>query len=152
MTTISQPVTGQDIAVAARATRQVLDEFLAEHGISFAPFATLNTIVAQGETLDTEALLQRLAFAMDVDPSTVRIVLHGLEARGLVRHTASSGAESHFELTPDGQAEHHRLNGLLVPITADLYRDIDPQDLATVRQVLLQITERATKQVASRLR
>lgn len=143
MTTIAPPVTGQDIAMAARATRQVLDIFLAEQGTNFLPFATLNTIVAQGEVLAADGLVRRLCYALDVDSSTVHIVLNGLRTRGLIRQSAGPSGEVHFELTPDGQAEHQRLNGLLAPITADLYRDFNPAELAATRHVLVTLADRA---------
>jgi hypothetical protein len=63
MTTSTQPVTGQDIAVAAKATRTLLDMLLAEAGTSFAPFATLNTVAVRGPSVSRADLLRSLGAA-----------------------------------------------------------------------------------------
>jgi DNA-binding MarR family transcriptional regulator len=153
MTTVTQPpVTGQDINLAARATRKALEVLLAEQGASFQPLATLNSIAARGATLDAEALVRNLANAFDVDSQTVHSVLHGLQARGLVRQTPShADSQSHFELTADGAQELQRLNAIVGQLTAKLYRDFDPQELATTRQVLVTLTERAEAYVDTAL-
>ncbi|MBV8716978.1 MAG: winged helix DNA-binding protein [Chloroflexi bacterium] len=149
-TTVAPPVTGQDINLAARATRKALELVLAEQGTSFQPLAVLNVITGRGAALDRDALVSVLANAFDVDAQTVLTLLHGLEARGLVRHAASSAAETvHFELTPDGQKEHQRLTSITGELIATLYRDFDPEDLATTRRVLVTLTERAEAHVRS---
>jgi DNA-binding MarR family transcriptional regulator len=151
MTTVAQPVNGQDIAVAARASRQVLDVLLAEQGTSFAPFATMNTVVALGRSLDCDALVRHLGAAFDVDATTVRSLLHGLEALGLVQQTAESGPELHYQLTREGQAEQQRLSKLAAGVAAELYRGFNAEELATTRRVLVALTERAAAQVRSAL-
>ena len=64
MTTVGQPVTGQDINMAARATRKALDVVLAEQGTSFPPLAALNTLVSRGGALDRGTLIAQLARGM----------------------------------------------------------------------------------------
>jgi DNA-binding MarR family transcriptional regulator len=147
MTAATLPVTGQDINLAARATRKALEILLAEQGTSFPPLATMNVIVSRGGSLDREALVRTLANAMDVDPQTIETVIHGLEARGLVKQTGA-----HYELTPEGSAEHRRISAITAELTARLYRDFEPEDLAVTRRVLVTLTERAEAHVASSLR
>lgn len=61
MTAGGQPVSGQDINMAARATRKALDVVLAEQGTSFPPLAMLNTLMSRGGSVDRDALIAQLA-------------------------------------------------------------------------------------------
>jgi DNA-binding MarR family transcriptional regulator len=142
MTSSAQPVSGQDINLAARASRQALDVLLAEQGTSFAPCATLNTIVALGASLDREALVRHLGAGLDVDAATVRAVLHGLQARRLV-----ALSDEHYVLTAEGKAEHQRLSQPVAALTAELYGGLDADELAATRRVLVALTERASAHV-----
>ena len=149
MTLVAQPVTGQDINLAARATRQALDVLLAEQGTSFPPLAAMNAIGSRGATLEANAVVAMLGNALDVDPETIRTILHGLEARGLVRQvTSNADGKTHFELTAAGTAEHRRLSAVTAALTAELYRDFDAEDLATTRRILVTLTERANAHVS----
>lgn len=151
MTSVGQPVNGQDINLAARATRNLLKVLLAEQGTSFPPFATMNQIVSLGLSIDRDELVRRLGVAFQVDGATVLAILHGLQARGLVRQTTSPGGDAtvRVQLTPEGEAEHKRLSTLVAGVTAQLYRGFDAGDLATTRRVLVALTERASAQVRS---
>jgi DNA-binding MarR family transcriptional regulator len=151
MTTVGQPVNGQDINLAASATRTVLEVLLAEQGTSFAPFAAMNQMVALGPSANRDELVRRLGAAFQVDDATVLALLHGLQARGLVRQTTPSAADTtvHVQLTAEGEAEHQRLSSLVAAVTAELYRGFDAEDLATTRRVLVTLTERASAQVRS---
>ena len=152
MTVSAPPITGQDINLAARATRKALELLLAEQGASFPPLATMNAIVARGASFQREELVRFLGRALDLDAQTVAMILHGLQTRGLVRDVAStSDATIHVELTPEGAAEHQRLNAIVGGLTAELYRDFDSDDLATARRVLVTLTERAEARVAASL-
>jgi len=148
MTTVAQPVTGQDINLAARATRKALELLLAEQGTAFPPLAAMNVIASRGALLSREAVVRTLANALDVDPQSVQTIVHGLQTRGLVRPTP----DDHFELTAAGAAEHARLTTITGGLTRQLYRDFSPEDLATTRRVLVTLTERAEQHVAAGLR
>ncbi len=147
MTAVGQPVTGQDINMAARATRQALEVVLAEQGTAFPPLAMLNTLVSRGGAVDHAALVAQLARGLDVNAESVRTVLHGLETRGLVR--MSSDAASRVQLTPEGQAEHRRLSAIISELTDALYAGFDADELAVTRRVLVTLTERADTHVAA---
>jgi DNA-binding MarR family transcriptional regulator len=149
MTAIAQPVNGQDINLAAQATRKALEVVLAEQGTTFAPLAALNTIGARGAALDTAALVGTLAGGLQVEEQAVLTILHGLAARGLVRRRA---AESDgYELTDAGAAEQQRIAERVGNLTAQLYAGLDPEDLATTRRVLVTLTDRATTYLAAAL-
>jgi DNA-binding MarR family transcriptional regulator len=147
---VQQPVTGQDINVAARATRRLLEGLLAEAGTSFPTSATLNTLVARGPSVPKEHLVRELGAGLDVDSSTVLALLRHLKTRGLVRETRPGGEATplHIELTPAGEAEHRRLRTIVGAATAELYSGFDADDLATARRVLVTVTERAAAQLA----
>jgi DNA-binding MarR family transcriptional regulator len=147
MTAVGQPVTGQDINMAARATRKALDVVLAEQGTSFPPLAMLNTLVSRGGVLDRAALIAQLARGLDVNTETVLTVLHGLETRGLVEVGASEPTP--VRLTPEGRAEHRRLSALTGGLTDALYAGFDADELAVTRRVLVTLTERADAHVAA---
>jgi DNA-binding MarR family transcriptional regulator len=147
MTSVRRPVTGQDISMAARATRKALDVVLAEQGTSFPPLAMLNTLVSRGAVLDRDALITQLARGLDVNAETVLTVLHGLETRGLLR--VSADATPRVQLTPDGQDEHRRLTAIISGLTDALYAGFDTDDLAVTRHVLVALTERADAHVAA---
>jgi DNA-binding MarR family transcriptional regulator len=152
MTVTARPVTGQDINLAARATRKALELLLAEQGASFPPLATMNAIVARGGSVQREELVRVLASALDVEAQTVAIIVHGLQTRGLVRDVPStSDGTPHVELTPAGSTEHQRLSAIIGGLTDELYRDFGPDDLATTRRVLVTLTERAEGRVAASL-
>ena len=147
MTTQAPPVNGQDINLAARATRKALDVLLAEQGTTFPPFGTMNTLVARGGAADRDALVDFIATALELDALTVRLLLHGLQERGLVRQHVTSGGRAEIELTLEGRLEHQRLSALAGQLTAELYRGLDPADLAVTRRVLVTLTERANARV-----
>jgi DNA-binding MarR family transcriptional regulator len=151
MTTLAQPVTGQDINVAARAVRRLLDVLLAEAGTSFPPFATLNTLALRGPSVARDPFVRELATGLQADEATVRAILRELQSRGLVRQTSplDEPAAVRVELTAEGEAEQRRLGALAQAATRQLYSGIDADDLATTRRVLVTVTERVTTQLRS---
>ena len=66
-TIAAPPFTGQDINVAARAVRRLIDVLLAEAGTSFFPFATLNVIDVSGPSVELSALTKRLGAGLDLN-------------------------------------------------------------------------------------
>jgi DNA-binding MarR family transcriptional regulator len=147
MTAVGQPVTGQDINMAARATRKALDVVLAEQGTSFPPLALLNTLVSRGAAMDRDALVAQLARGLDVNAETVLTVLHGLESRGLAAVTG--GGTLQVRLTDAGQTEHRRLTSIVSGLTSVLYAGFDAEELAVTRRVLVTLTERADAHVVA---
>ena len=147
MTSVLTPVNGQDINLAARATRKALEALLAEQGTTFPPLAVMNVLTTRGGSLDRAALVEFVSTVLELDAMTVRLIVHGLEQRGLI---AASG-ERGLELTSEGRHEHKRLSALAGQVTAELYRDLDPRDLAVTRRVLVTLTERANSRVGALL-
>lgn len=133
-------LSGQEIAVAARATRAVLDAVLRDAGTTFPAWVALNVLGTNGASVPREALQRTLAEGLPADPGSVAGLLDEVEAAGLLRGTAS------VELTPEGRARYEDLRGAIGAAAARLWAGFDPDDLATTRRVLLEVTERARAQ------
>jgi DNA-binding MarR family transcriptional regulator len=142
MTDSPTPLTGQDINVAARATRSVFDSLLRDAGTTFPVWVALNMLGTAGSRLPREVLRRNLTEGLDADPAAVDGLLDELGSAGL----AEVGVAA-VELTPDGTALHERLRDATADAAARLWSGFDPQDLATTRRVLLEVTERARAQV-----
>jgi hypothetical protein len=137
----TQTLTGQDIAEAQGAVRALLDQALATTGNASNEYVALRVLSVPGRFATSAALHEFLAGQrqLGLDRNGAVELLRGLEARGLV-----SGADP-VHLTPQGTALHARLAETIAPTTRELYEGIDPADLVTARQVLLQVIERADR-------
>ena len=143
-TIAAPPFTGQDINVAARAVRRLIDVLLAEAGTSFFPFAILNVIDGSGPSVELTALTKRLGTGLDVDESTVLAWLRQLESLGLIRQSRRDGEQRVLvELTAEGVAEQRRLSTIGGQATAQLQSGFSADELATTRRVLTTLSERA---------
>jgi DNA-binding MarR family transcriptional regulator len=134
MTTHAPPLNGMDINLAARATRDVLDALLDQAGLTFAQWVAIQTLAPPHQPVERAALVSDLATRLRIDPPTVSDLLGSLAATG---HIADD------RLTPSGAALFTRIQAGIGRITATLYADFAPEDLATTRRVLLEITARA---------
>lgn len=132
------PVNGQVIGEAERAILPLLQIVLGEVETSFETWVTLNAI-ASAEEPAREALLRNLAEGLGGDPAER---LRRVEAAGLVRE-APDGGPSRVELTPQGQDLHGRIREGIARTNARLYAGMDADDLATTREVLVEVTRRA---------
>jgi len=143
-------LTGQDINVAARAVRRLLDALLDEAGITFAGWVAVLTLAQDGPAIRRDVLQRDLAENLQADASSITELLDQLESTGLVREASDAGAADavHVRLTPDGEALVRRLQEGIGRITAELYSGFDPTDLATTRRVLVEVTERANARLA----
>lgn len=135
-------LTGQDIGMAARATRALLDMVLDEAGTTFEIWVTLNTLAQTGSPVRRDALRWDLAGRLGVDESSITPLLDQLASAGLVEASRVPGGT--VDITPDGEAMYGRLRDAIARTSADLYAGLDPDDLAVTRRVLLEVTDRAT--------
>ncbi|MGI8336097.1 MarR family winged helix-turn-helix transcriptional regulator [Actinomadura scrupuli] len=133
--TQAPPLTGQDIGLAANATRKLLDILLDRTGTTFDEWVALRTLALEGPVIPPAALLPDLAGKLSAGEPAVAALLDRLTARGLVQEG--------FALTADGQALFARLRDAVAGVTARMYGDLDAGDLAVTRRVLAQVTERA---------
>jgi DNA-binding MarR family transcriptional regulator len=147
--TMTQPSTapapatlnGRDIALAATATRSLLDALLSREEISFGESLAVRTIADAG---DGGAVRGELSRALDATPTSPPLsgaaLLDGLAAKGLV-----NGSQDRVALTASGRALSDRVQRGTDEIIAALYSDFDPAELEVTRRVLNQVTERATQ-------
>src|SRR5918999_962148 len=90
--TPAPPLNGQHLAVAARATRVLLDDLLEETGTSFLIWITLNRIAPAGGAVHREQLVSELAQALVADPAPIRAAFDEAEADGLVNQVSRDAA------------------------------------------------------------
>src|SRR6188472_2355622 len=104
MATQTPPLNGQDINLAARAVRDLLDVLLAREGVEFEPWLLVQALGAAPGGLEREALVGDLAARLRVDAAQVNAALDGLERDGLVARESSRA-----RLTLRGQAAYDRV-------------------------------------------
>jgi hypothetical protein len=141
-------LTGQDIKLAERATRGVLDVLLAETDTTFMQMVVVNATAGEGPVVAIDRLVQRLAVQLRVAEPQVRDTIDELLASGLL--TLSSGDREAVELSADGQERFERLRAGSAQITERLYSDLPVDDLVTARRVLATLTERANAELSGR--
>jgi hypothetical protein len=143
--TTEGPVNGQDIGVAARATRAVLDQFLAGAGTEFESWIGLRVLAQAGEPVPRNRLVHQLVANLGHDPASALLLVQRLSARGWYA-AADSDAVT---LTAEGAAFYATLVDGVAVITSELYGGIDPADLAAAKRVLVEVAERATDRAAA---
>jgi DNA-binding MarR family transcriptional regulator len=136
--TTPPPVTGQDLGMAQNATRALLDGLLARSGTDFSEWLVLRLLSQQSAPMARGALRESLAGGLLLHPTAAERLLERTAARGLV----DDGDE--VTLTEAGAARYRSLNEAVGRLTAELYRDFDPADLATTGRVLREVARRAT--------
>jgi hypothetical protein len=137
-------VNGQDIGVAARATRSVLDRFLATAGIDFDLWIALRVIDQAGRALPRAELVQTLVTNLGLDPATARLLIERVVALGWY---APSGADL-IGLSQAGVERYASLLAGVGDITAELYGGIDVADLMAAKRVLVEVARRAAARAA----
>jgi DNA-binding MarR family transcriptional regulator len=129
---------GQDINVAAAATRAILDALLDREGVTFGQFVALRGLAGIGAPASRDAVAQRAA-GPAADVATVRRAIDQLEAAGLV-----AAAEQDLVVpTESGQELFERVTTATVRAGDELFDGIAGQDLAVTKRVLDQVTQRA---------
>ena len=142
MTTPSSPappLTGQDINVAARATRQALIAGLAPLGVGFEEWVVVN-LVGSGQVTDEAAMRARLTAGLGSSAAELDELL---ESSDLVARTDGGG----LALTAAGRETFAAGTKISDALVAELYAGFEPDELATTRRVLVELTERAQSSV-----
>ncbi|HEY3063055.1 MAG TPA: hypothetical protein VGL99_29120 [Chloroflexota bacterium] len=140
MTTQSPPLTGQDINLAARAVRDVLDALLDQAHLSFIQLIALQTLAGPTPPANRQGLVDDIATRLRADTHAVSTSITGLSRRRLV-----DDASDQPRLTADGRQLLERMLASVSRATAQLYADFAPDDLATTRRVLVELIERAPR-------
>jgi hypothetical protein len=143
--TTTPTLNGRIIGQAERATRALLENLLATTGIGFQPWVILTNLATAGATLPEAELVHRVTVGLTIPDADARATIDELVELGL---TERSGVDGTVSLTPAGQARHDGIQGAVNELTAGLYGDLPPADLATAGQVLTLVTERARARLA----
>ena len=143
---MTQPpaLTGQDIAEAEGAVTSLLERALAKEGATRQDYIALRVLTLRGPCTSPGQLHAFLAGQRQLGLTTAAAaeLLASLEGRGLASDTAA-GSPGPAQATPEGTALHASLAAAVAPATRELFSGFDPDDLATARRVLTQVTERA---------
>jgi DNA-binding MarR family transcriptional regulator len=142
------PVNGQVIGEAQRAIEPLLGTVLAEVGIDFPTWVTVNMLATGGEALRRAAVERDLAEGLREDPPAIHDLLVRTAAAGLVDLGDGTGG-GEVSLTEQGRAVHQRVREGIARTSSRLYAGLDPGDLATTREVLVEVTRRARTLLAS---
>ncbi|MEV0155623.1 hypothetical protein AB0H57_18020 [Micromonospora sp. NPDC050686] len=137
---------GQVIGQAHHATRAVLERELTGLGITFHQSVALNLVAAEGGAAPRALLARRMTAALKVAEATALAALDDGIGAGLLRTLPADG--SGLALTDAGRAVQQRLAGVVAALTARLYGDIAPDDLAVAGRVLTLIRQRADAELA----
>ena len=135
---------GQDLGMAAAATRALLDGLLARAGTDFPAWVALRRLAQPGPAPTADELCRDLATLLTADATSVALVVDRLAARGWTVQEGSAVA-----LSPEGVAFHQGLVEEIGRLTGELYRGIDPADLAAAKRVLGEVTQRANARLAA---
>jgi uncharacterized membrane protein len=131
---------GRALAFAEQTLTAVLREHLAERDTKPETWYALQLIATGGPGLDREALTRDLERSRNLDADSVRELLEGLAAEGLI----SAGAQ--VELTAEGAAVHRGLRDYIAGPTIRLLSQFDIHDIETTVRTLQAITRRAQEE------
>jgi hypothetical protein len=101
--TDTPPLTGQEIALAANATRALLDSLLVEVETSFRSWVILDVTATNGGRVERDAVVGRLRSALKVDTATASATIDDAVSPGLA---ALDGDQ--LVLTPEGTTRSSR--------------------------------------------
>ncbi|MEW1689327.1 hypothetical protein ACIQOF_14945 [Streptomyces sp. NPDC091265] len=134
-------VNGQVIGQAHYATRAVLERLLAGTGTTFHQSVALNATADGGGVIERHRLVERMTSTLKTDSAVAESALSELIAAGLLEERTDGTPQ--LALTAAGRELHRTHRTGIADITARLYADLPPEDLATAARVLTVVTARA---------
>jgi DNA-binding MarR family transcriptional regulator len=143
MSSARSPLSGQEIALAANATRALLDSLLAETETTFHQWVILNFAGSGGGSVARDAVVARMQSALKVDVATASAAVDEVVALGL-----AMTEEDRLILTPDGAERYEQIRAGSAAIVERLYAGLPIEDLFTTRRILTTVTERANGELA----
>jgi DNA-binding MarR family transcriptional regulator len=129
---------GQDINLAAAATRSILDTLLERESLTFPQYVALRGSTIVGEPTDRETMA-RQASGPAADEASIQRAIDQLDADGLV----SVDELSRVAPTGRGRELYERIRAVSVRAGDELFEGIAREDLEVTKRVLDQVTERA---------
>ncbi|MBH0781716.1 MarR family winged helix-turn-helix transcriptional regulator [Nocardia bovistercoris] len=142
-------LTGQDIGEANGALDALLEDALADTGVTIREYLVLRTLGRQSPRPARDfydyLVGQR---QLKLDASTAVDTVRGLEDRGLV--TGVDPEATALTLTPEGVDLDAALAARAAPIATQVFGEMNPTDLQTAHRVLRDIIDRSRALRASR--
>ena len=133
----------QVIGQAESALGAILGPLLAPTGTTFDQWLVLTITAASGSVIDRDQLIARITGARKLPASQVETAIAELAADGLLEPVPGDDDHLRVALTEGGQARFGQIRGALEGVTARLFGDLPPEDLATAGRVLTIVTARA---------
>lgn len=131
---------GRTLAFAERTLSAVLREHLAQRDTRPETWYALQLIATGGPGLSRAMLSHDLEGSPNLDASSTRELLAGLQADGLI------SGDTHVDLTPEGKALHASLREYIAGPTTRLLGQFDIHDIETTVRTLQAITRRAAEE------
>lgn len=138
----------QRIGQAEKALQAVLNQHLADAGITFVQWVILTFLVRQGALVQQSSLVEEISTALKTNATTVWAALNAFNTRGLVY--LSSESDGRIALTAEGTLHFQNLRQRIEEVTERLSTDIPGEDLVITYRVLDIVTERANAELAHR--
>jgi DNA-binding MarR family transcriptional regulator len=138
------PPLTQFIGRTERTLRALMDLVLADTGGTFHQWVALNFTAAGGDSIDRSELIAQLAGALQIDDTAAEATIAEMADERLLE--ATSGSE--VALSDAGRERYERIRAAIGEITAPLYGDLPPGDVAVTRRVLTTISDRADSMLA----
>ncbi|GCD96664.1 MarR family winged helix-turn-helix transcriptional regulator [Embleya hyalina] len=146
MTIAAPPITPRALALAHYAGRALLERVLARHGITFHQSVTLRVVAVADGPVGRDTLVGEVTGSLKEAESVVRGVVEELVAAKLVE--ADPADVARLRLTDAGRRSYDTTSVESAEISARVYADIPPEDLAAAGRVLATIAERANAELA----
>jgi DNA-binding MarR family transcriptional regulator len=137
----------QVIGQAESALGAILGPLLAPTGTTFGQWLVLTVTAASGSAVDRDQLVARIAGARKLPARQVEAAVAELAAEGLLEQVPGGDGHLRVALTEGGQARFGQIRGALEEVTARLFGDLPPEDLATAGRVLAIVTARANAEL-----
>jgi DNA-binding MarR family transcriptional regulator len=143
MSEATPALTGQEIALAANATRAVLDVLLADVNTTFHQWVILNFTATSGGSVPRDAVVARMRSALKIDHSAASAAIEEVVALGLAEADGDR-----LTLTPTGSELFEQIRAGSAAIVERLYTGLPIEDQLTTRRILAAVTERANAELA----
>ena len=129
------------IGQAERATRAVLEVLLADVGVPFEQWVSLNLLGTQGPQA-ADSLVEQLVAGFASAAPFATAAVDGVRAAGLVH------GSTEVSLTPAGQDRFGEITAGIAAVSGRLYGGLPGEDLVVARRVLETITTASRVELA----
>ena len=138
------PFGTQIIGQTEKALNAILDRELTGTGLTEPQWVTLTIAVMSGPTVDSVALVSRVAGALKISDAQARARIDELAASGLLE----ANTDRAVSVTETGSSLQGRIRATVTEITQRLWGDLPPDDLRAAGRVLATVLDRANTELA----